>query len=167
MLNCFSNLIETYTFKLKGKSMRNFLIILSVFLNSIILLADINDELLNAVEQENLKEIKMLIDKGAEINTKDEFGNTPLLLSLRYIYYADTLNIERYNIVKYLVEHGADINAKNEFDFAPLEEAIHPCCLEVLRYLVEHGADINVKDKYNNTPLTEAVNYSPFLIQLN
>lgn len=48
--------------------------------------------------------MKLLIENGAEINIKDNDGNTPL-------HYAAKRGF--MGIIRLLVENGADINAKN------------------------------------------------------
>lgn len=67
-------------------------------------------------ESNGEKILKLLIDKGADINVRNNMGMTPLM------HYA-LKGEERF--VKILLEHGADINAKSEmtaFDLTQNEE---------------------------------------------
>ncbi|PIO01245.1 hypothetical protein COT60_01450, partial [Candidatus Pacearchaeota archaeon CG09_land_8_20_14_0_10_30_9] len=48
--------------------------------------------------------VKLLVDKGAEINTKDTEGVTPLM---------DAVGLGSYETVNYLISKGADINVKD------------------------------------------------------
>ena len=56
----------------------------------------------------------MLLDKGADINAKNEADLTPLMAAARE---------GRIDIAKLLLDNGADINAKNEADLTPLMAA--------------------------------------------
>ena len=67
----------------------------------------------NAVSSRGRKEIvELLINKGANVNSKDFFGVTPLHLA------ALGGNTE---IAKILIENGANINAKNKEGESPLD----------------------------------------------
>lgn len=91
----------------------------------------------------DLPVVKLLIDKGANVNITDKFKSTPL-------HYANHLSI-----VKYLVENGADINAKNNEGNTPLHTAVN---FPIVEYLVEKGADVNIPNFKGYTPLHFAKN---------
>ena len=97
-----------------------------------------------ACEVGNLEAVKYLVEKGADINVKDMWGET----SLHYACRKGHLEV-----VKYLVEKGEGIHAKNKYGNIPLYLACQHGHLEVVKYLVEKGADVNAKNKYGNTPL--------------
>jgi ankyrin repeat protein len=65
---------------------------------------DMAKELLEAAESGNINSLEGLISKGADVNSTDSSGNTPLLMAAKFghIEYAKTL----LNI-------GADINTDN------------------------------------------------------
>jgi rRNA-processing protein FCF1 len=79
------------------------------------------------------KQIKELIEKGANIHTIREYA-------LRHVAYYGHLEI-----VKYLVEKGANIHALGD---APLRWSAENGHLEIVKYLVENGADIHVNNDY-------------------
>ena len=60
--------------------------------------------------------LKFLIASGADINTKNSEGKTPLNCAC----YND-----KFNIVKILIENGADINTKNSESKTPLNYACY------------------------------------------
>lgn len=58
---------------------------------------------------------KFLIGKGANVNAKDKYGNTPLIFAL--------LSDPNYETIEYLLKEGADSKAKNKFGSTPLSIA--------------------------------------------
>lgn len=55
--------------------------------------------------------MKILLDNGARVNEKDQFGWTPL-------YYADQVEA-----VKLLIANGADVNASDKVNVRPISLA--------------------------------------------
>ena len=53
----------------------------------------------------NLEMVKLLVENGADINAKNHYSKTALMIASEY---------NDIETVKYLVENGADVNAKNE-----------------------------------------------------
>ena len=66
--------------------------------------ADINTRLINASNPPDDEKVKELIEKGADINTREENGYTPVMLAL---------GMGHWDLVEYLVKKGADLNLKN------------------------------------------------------
>lgn len=91
----------------------------------------------NAMEDGSLDEVKKLLDSGANVNAKNEDGETALHLAARW-------NI--YELVKCLADHGADVNAKDCYGDSVLHIAARWGDLKVIQCLVEHGADVNAKN---------------------
>jgi ankyrin repeat protein len=98
----------------------------------------------------NTEVVKLLIEKGADINVKNNFGSTPL-------HYAS--NEGNTEVVKLLIDNGADINVKDRADTTPLHKASFKGHTEVVNLLIENGADIHVKDNSGDTPLKVANEY--------
>lgn len=88
---------------------------------------------------------KFLLDNGADVNAKDNDGNTALQLA-------------RYNLTigKLLLSRGANVNQKDYFGQTPLWWAVESFCLDYTKLLVDHGADISVEDLHGMTVLHEA-----------
>jgi len=59
----------------------------------------------------NSTKVEFLVEHGADINGKDNLGETPLIKACRSGKEA---------IVKYFIEHGADVNKKNKRGETPL-----------------------------------------------
>ena len=51
--------------------------------------------------------VKLLLEKGAELETKDNYSRTPLLYATRYRYEA---------VVKLLLEKGAKLETKDKYN---------------------------------------------------
>lgn len=91
-----------------------------------------------AVQDGDLAAVTAELDAGLDPNTRDEFGNTPLMV------------VEDPRIARRLISAGADVNARNEDAATPLIEAAKYCRLEVVRLLLQSGADVNAQDLSEN-----------------
>lgn len=87
----------------------------------------------------------VFIEKGADVNHTDEFGDTPLLLG------------GGMDVLKALVEAGADVNARNREGNTPLHKALMRGNSEEAHYLIKKGADVNVANEEQVTPVQLAV----------
>ena len=96
-----------------------------------------------AVRQNHADLVKVLIDAGADIETRDKDSRTPLVLSC-----------EKGNlpIVKMLVEAGAEVRAIDKYGYACLVLAAVYGHTETVRFLVSlPDVDMSHVDKYGNT----------------
>ena len=85
--------------------------------------------------------IKLLVRRGADVNAKNGFGETPLILLIDRSY-GDSLNTLKYLLdnVKYLIEHGADVGASSIFGNTALAAAASKGNAKIVNLLLEHGA---------------------------
>ena len=95
-----------------------------------------------AVKNNDSKELKTLLDQGADPNSYDEDGDHLLMYAALYSSVA---------CMELLVEKGCNVNAKNNLDETALMWAVHD--LEKMKLLLQHGADVNARAKTGNTPL--------------
>ena len=101
--------------------------------------------LFEAVKNKDLKAVQKFIENGADVNFKEDRGDTVLMLA------SATGQID---LVKYLVENGADVNLYEFRGSTAISEASRKGHLEVVRYLVENGANVNIGSGDNiNTAL--------------
>jgi ankyrin repeat protein len=88
--------------------------------------------------------VRLLIERGADIEAKDKDGQTVLHVAAR----------GDYAITALLLEHGADVNATDVHGITPLHTAI----LEnnddnIVKLLIAQGAVVNARDEDGYTPL--------------
>ncbi len=99
--------------------------------------------LLNAAVFGDVETVKLLLDKGADVNAMTDWG-TPL--------YMATLN-EKTEVVKLLLEHGADPNIPKRTGSTPLHAAIGRGNRSIVILLLAAGADPNAVASGGLTPL--------------
>lgn len=119
-----------------------------------------------AAREGNLEIVKLLMEKGADVNRgavlvwaigglerRTERVPGQGLVSLP----RDEESARQAEVILLLLEHGADVNAS-----APIVYAAETGDLEIVRLLVEHGADVNAKlGTWERTALMLAVEYAP------
>lgn len=79
----------------------------------------------------------ILLERGADIEAKTNYGRTPLHEA---VYYGST------DVCELLLEYGADINAKDKKGFTPLHLAVGDGRDWLVELLLEHGADVHAKN---------------------
>ena len=101
----------------------------------------------------DLSLVKILITHGADLNTLDEHGHTPLMTAMNY---------GRYEIVKsFVCDYGCDPNIEG---YLLLHMACKESDLSLVQTLITHGADLNTLDEHGHTPLMTAMNYGRYEI---
>jgi len=98
-------------------------------------------------ESENdgkMKIIKLLLDKGADVNAKDNHGNTALM---------DAAWEGKPNMVLLLLEKGADINAKENYGNTALMNVATGSQTDMVKFLLDKGSDVNAKNNHGDTAL--------------
>lgn len=98
-----------------------------------------------AIQENNLKIVRLLLNAGADVNSLDEEGNTPLML------LDDETNVE---IVSLLIKYGTklDIQNKENQQTALLTAAMEEN-FKVMRVLIESGANVNLRDEDGDSAL--------------
>lgn len=96
--------------------------------------------------------VKLLVEKGADVNIADGRGRSPLVLALDHFYY---------ELASYLLDHGADPDAR----WMPGRDTALMKCAErgagpMVRLLIKKGADVNAANAYGRTAMTIALENS-------
>ena len=82
-----------------------------------------------------LEVVRMLVERGADVNARGRNGYTPLH------YAAEQDNVE---VADYLISHGADMEAADDQGFTPLMEVSHGASPGMLGLLLTRGARIDL-----------------------
>ncbi len=104
-----------------------------------------NTALIVAVYKGYSEIIKYLISKGADVNAKNDGGDTALHIAI----FKD----KNKEIIELLIEKGADVNAKDNDGETALYKAVADKKYEIAKYLISKGADINAKTNGGTTIL--------------
>jgi cytohesin len=121
--------------------------------------------------------VKLLLAKGANVNTRDEYLSTPmhhnisggageagdLMLGREEKLRKKTgatgpittewLFARRTEIAKVLVKAGARVDSASKWGNTPLHRASLYNQIEIVKLLIEHGADVNAKADEDYTPV--------------
>ena len=90
----------------------------------------------------------MLIERGADLTTRNNHGLTPLLQE------------GQVDVARMLIERGADVTTQCKDGETPLHLTSAPSslwvslqeCVEVVHMLLERGADVNAQNKNGSIP---------------
>lgn len=110
----------------------------------------LNEQFFKACENGNTAEAKRLFDAGADLEHKDENGNTALSMA------ASSGNTET---VVLLMICGADKESRNRFGYTPLIFAASSGEPQTCLALLDHGADIEAKSNAGHSSLSLAARY--------
>ena len=110
---------------------------------------ELDGRLLEAARTGAADEVRSLLERGADVEARDQNGATALVAAA----YGNHVEVARV-----LIEAGADVNRKDEteqsaFLIATSEVGDDPRLLELT---LANGADVNAKDSYNGTGLIRA-----------
>jgi ankyrin repeat protein len=107
--------------------------------------------LLESVQNNDLKQVLMLLDQGVDINCRGAYNYTPLIVAAKYGWL---------EIAQALCERGADLNAsadsnemQRERGFTPLLWAAWNCDLYMAELLISKGAAVGQKGRGRDIPL--------------
>jgi ankyrin repeat protein len=108
---------------------------------------NLDGELLKASEAGDVVRTMELVEKGAIIDCRNNFGVSPL------IFAANNNHLETLRV---LVEHKADVEARSNDGRSALIWASIWAHSDVIIYLLENGASIDVRDRRGMTALMHA-----------
>jgi ankyrin repeat protein len=91
-------------------------------------------DLIEAVRDKDLERVKLVIQKGTDVNYKDDCEWTALFWS---VY------VDRIDICKLLLENGADVNKPEESKWTPLIYAVATRKIDIIKLLLIYGANVH------------------------
>ena len=100
-----------------------------------------------AARDGDLEKVRELINGGADVNSPQSDGTTPLLWAAYHSYP---------EMVSALIDAGADPNAANRFGVTPLLQASRYGDAAVIQALLDGGASLDINHPDGVTPLMEA-----------
>ena len=92
----------------------------------------------------DLKSINQHIKAGSDLDEKDQYGSTPLIIAVTF---------GKTEVAGTLIGAGADINCRNNEGSTPLHIAAFFCRTEIVKILLDNGADKNLENNFGSTPL--------------
>ena len=95
--------------------------------------------------------IPVLIRFGADIHTRDDQRNTPLILVARLADQQKSVDVATK-----LQDAGIDVNAQNINGETALYRAVLRKNYQLIKFLVDHGADASLANNQGQTPLALA-----------
>jgi hypothetical protein len=108
---------------------------------------NVNNELLSAASSGDTAAAARLLGQGAEVDTKNNQGDTPLMLATKS---------GKIDTAKLLIEKGANLEAKNNVGETALIAACTAGHADIAQLLVEKGAATDARDEGGATPLMYA-----------
>jgi uncharacterized protein len=96
----------------------------------------------NAVENNDIKEVKLLLDKGASLNAYDDDSDNVLIVATLFA---------SIDCMKLLLQNKANPNLKNKYGLTPLMLCVND--LNKMKLLLQYGANINDSSLSGNTAL--------------
>ena len=115
-----------------------------------IVTTDLLHSLIYESEEGNIDLIRLLIQRGADVNKKDDFGRTPIM----YASYTG-----QTEVVRILLDNGAYVNEIDSQDITALMLASQgeQDNTDTVKLLIDRRADVNMKDNTGNTALMFAI----------
>src|SRR5580765_3023342 len=106
--------------------------------------------LVETAEYDNLDGVKLLLAASNDVNERDEYGRTALMMAFEEGRHRRQTTKEAIEIAKLLIANGADVNAGDDYGTV-LMRAARSGHLDVVKAMLAKGADPKRKDKFGRT----------------
>ena len=111
---------------------------------------DGNTPLMFALKKGHTVVAKILLDAGADVNSRDKLGLTPLLIACGKTTHGYQA------LAAALIKKGAQINVRDSLGFTPLLLSLSGGSSEIAKLLIERGADVSACTRKGETVLSLA-----------
>jgi len=109
-------------------------------------------QLLNAVDNNDLKKVEKLISKGALSDSSSNYTEKKYGWFYGNVYYLNL--VKSVKIAQILIKKGLDVNFQSGYsNEAPIHAAVKNEIPELVKLLLQSGANINAINNYGKTPL--------------
>ncbi len=98
--------------------------------------------LMDSCENENIKKVYSLIEKGEDVNCEDVIGQTPFIIACR---------TGNKNLVELLINSGSILNHEDDRYFSPIFVASRKGHYNIVKLLIDKGVKLNSKDEEKET----------------
>src|SRR5262245_28791518 len=119
----------------KGKQNGLALAFLMTFLMTPVTAAGADVQLVQAVRNQDLPQVRVLLNQHADVNARSGDGSTALLWAAHF---------DTFDIADLLVRAGANANAANDFGMTPLSQACINGSARFVDLLLKAGANPNM-----------------------
>lgn len=99
----------------------------------------------------HLEAVQVLLEHGADVNSQNDVGKTPLYEALFHVGFSLEKKVA-IDIMRRLLEHGADTNIRDRGHSTLLHRVSSQGWFEVARLLLRYGAKVDAKDGEGRTP---------------
>jgi ankyrin repeat protein len=142
---------------------------------------DVSATLHEAFFNWDVQVVWLLLENGADVNTRGGMDRTPLHSAsiqgypdvVRWLLRRDVVDVNaqqfdrstalhfaafhgHLEVAEILLEHNAEVNASDDRGRLPLHDAARSGRLELVRLLLMQGGDANARDSFGSTPLDMA-----------
>src|SRR5262245_28454881 len=94
----------------------------------------------DATKRGDLEQVRLLLESGADLNSKDEHGQTALM---------NAAHAGQVELVRLLIEKGAELDITAKYNLSALMLSLVAHHTEVAQLLIEAGADLNIQSSRN------------------
>ena len=112
-----------------------------------------------AAQSGNFDVVKILQDKGFDINCTTKSQETPLHYVLDHHRHPFGKVTSTYDIVKALIQSGANVEQTGSYYDTPLKHAVMRHDKQIIKLLISHGANLNHGFHFNSTPIHFAASW--------
>eukprot|EP01088_Endostelium_zonatum_P016532 TRINITY_DN450_c0_g1_i1.p1 TRINITY_DN450_c0_g1~~TRINITY_DN450_c0_g1_i1.p1 ORF type:complete len:463 (-),score=111.91 TRINITY_DN450_c0_g1_i1:43-1431(-) len=96
--------------------------------------------------------VQLLVNRGANVNARDKFNNTPLRMCASNAQSFATIETFK-GTVEILLKAGAEINAGTTINTTSLHSVVKWGNVEAVKFMLEKGADANIRTSKGELPI--------------
>ncbi|WP_430534071.1 ankyrin repeat domain-containing protein [Listeria rocourtiae] len=107
----------------------------------------LNQSLLQAIDSNNLQQIESLLQRGAQVDTVNQLGESGLLVATHQ---------NNIPMAKLFLKHNANVNLQDKIEDSPFLYAGAEGQTEILKAMISHHPDYKLTNRFGGTALIPA-----------